>query len=112
MYAEKWLKSRDKIDHLQKVMEEYNKNAYICTVQKHENWQYLLRLLGCVFSRRLNCAQLVACRRVVGNLLHTHTQSCDSEATVADMRDASTWTDLSRSTISLRDRVVYHTLAR
>ena len=54
MYKEKLLKSRDEIDHLHNVMEEYSKYAYICTVHKA--------------SKLAD----VVCRRVVGKLFHTH----------------------------------------
>ena len=50
----KWLKSRDKIDHLQKVM-QYSKYAYICTGQKRENSQCITTSGLCVQSSAKLC---------------------------------------------------------
>jgi len=91
-------------------MDEYSKHAYIVQC-KNIKTRNVLRCHGCVFSRRLNCAQLVVCRRVVGKLFHTHTRRPATakllSPTAIRVRDTSTWTDLSRCRINLRDCVVH-----
>ena len=112
MYTEKWLKSRDKIDHLQKVI-PYSKYAYICTGQKRENSQCITTSGLCVqWSAKLCTARgLSPSSRQTVPHTHTHTRRPATakllSPTAIRVRDTSTWTDLSRCGISLRDCLVY-----
>jgi len=116
----KWLKSRDKIDHFQKVMEEYSKYAYICTGQKHQNSQCITMSGLCLQSSAKLCTASGLSPSSRQTVPHTHTHTHTRRPATAKLlsptaicvRETSTWTDLSRCRINLRDRVVYSLLTK